>query len=61
MKKVFENSEVDYSIPITFYSTGSFAEEGTYICKNCGQKLFLNNEEKLPVCPRCGHSVFTKQ
>ena len=61
MKKVFKENKDNYAIPITLYNAGIFFEEGIYICKNCGQKLFLSRGEKLPVCSRCGHSVFTKQ
>ena len=61
MKKVFKENKDKYILSVTLYSAGSFLEEGIYICKNCGQKLFLNKGEKLPVCSRCGHSVFTKQ
>ena len=61
MKKNFKNKNDNCALPITFYNAGSFCEEGIYICKNCGQKLFLSRGEKLSVCSRCGDSVFTKQ
>ena len=61
MKKVFKENKDNYVIPITLYNAGNFFEEGIYICKNCGQKLFLSRVEKLPVCSKCGHFVFTKQ
>lgn len=58
--KQFERQN-NYGQKFTFYSSGTFQKEGIYICKNCGQKLFLSSEKKLPVCTKCGQSVFTKQ
>ncbi len=40
--------------------SGSNQEEGTYICKNCGQKVYLESIKSLPSCPRCGNQIFTK-
>ena len=60
MKDIFDKKHTD-SFVFKFYNSGSVAPEGTYICKNCGQKLFMQKSSVLPVCSKCGNSVFTRQ
>lgn len=60
MKDNLKNN-ITKNLTFTFYHSGDFEDEGIYVCKNCGQKLFLSSGEKLPNCKRCGFSVFTKQ
>ncbi len=43
-------------------TTGEKPGKGTYICKNCGQKVVLNdNSDALPPCPKCDHTEYRKQ
>jgi predicted nucleic acid-binding Zn-ribbon protein len=37
---------------------GSFPGPGTYFCVECGCQLALNEDDRLPECPRCGASRF---
>jgi hypothetical protein len=40
------------------YATGTFPGPGTYFCVECGSHLSLQEDDKLPPCPRCGTSSF---
>jgi hypothetical protein len=40
------------------YSTGTFPGPGTYFCVECGSQLAVREDDKLPLCPRCGASSF---
>jgi len=40
------------------YATGTFPGPGTYFCVECGSQLSLQEDDKLPPCPRCGASSF---
>ena len=37
------------------------ADEGTYSCNNCGQKIYLQKNSKMPYCKKCGCDKFCKQ
>ncbi len=37
------------------------AGEGTYACNNCGQKIYLQANSKMPYCTKCGCNKFCKQ
>lgn len=43
------------------YSSGTKQVQGTYSCKNCGQKVYLDCDRALPNCPKCGANIFTKE
>lgn len=40
------------------YATGIFPGPGTYFCVDCGLQLSLQEDDRLPPCPRCGASSF---
>lgn len=39
---------------------GSMQSSGHYTCCNCGNKLYLSDNQSLPKCPRCDHEMYTK-
>jgi len=42
-------------------TTGKKPGKGTYICKNCGTKVTLDdNDDTLPPCPKCNHTEFDR-
>ncbi len=44
------------------YTTGEKPGKGIYVCEKCGQKVILDdNNDTLPPCPKCGHTVYRKQ
>lgn len=43
------------------HHAGDKPGKGTYQCTRCGFKVTLvNDEDVLPVCPRCGNKVWRK-
>jgi hypothetical protein len=40
------------------YSAGAFPGPGTYFCVECGSQLAINEDDRLPDCPRCGASSY---
>jgi predicted nucleic acid-binding Zn-ribbon protein len=40
------------------YAAGTFPGPGTYFCIDCGSQLALQEDDRLPACPRCGASSF---
>jgi predicted nucleic acid-binding Zn-ribbon protein len=40
------------------YVAGTFPGPGTYFCIECGAQLALQEDDRLPDCPRCGASSF---
>lgn len=40
------------------YATGALPGAGTYFCLTCGSQLALQENDRLPDCPRCGASNF---
>ena len=34
--------------------------KGNYVCTNCGFSLKLGMEDKMPPCPNCNNTTFTK-
>jgi predicted nucleic acid-binding Zn-ribbon protein len=40
------------------YVSGNFPGPGTYFCVKCGSQLALQEDDRLPDCPRCGSSSF---
>jgi len=40
------------------YVSGTFPGAGTYFCVECGAQLALQEDDRLPDCPRCGSSSF---
>lgn len=57
--KNFENNEDKYKHLKTYFA-GDRQQEGFYVCENCGQKLYLNENDVLMDCPRCTNKTFTK-
>lgn len=41
-------------------STGDKPGSGCYACTNCGQRLDLGKNDKMPPCPRCNNTTFKK-
>ncbi|MCK4640375.1 MAG: hypothetical protein KAU06_03480 [Candidatus Marinimicrobia bacterium] len=40
-------------------TTGENPGKGTYYCKNCGQKVVLDDDsDRLPPCPKCGKTDY---
>lgn len=42
------------------YKTGEKPGRGVYSCTNCKTKITLDSQDKMPPCPRCSNSSFTK-
>jgi DNA-directed RNA polymerase subunit RPC12/RpoP len=43
------------------YHTGEKPGKGTYTCKNCGQRVTLDDiTDTLPPCPKCSKTEYTK-
>jgi len=43
------------------YSTGEKPGKGTYVCKNCGQTVVLDDDtDTLPPCPSCDETEFDR-
>jgi hypothetical protein len=40
------------------YTVGNFPGAGTYFCTECGAQLALQEDDRLPDCPRCGSSSY---
>jgi len=41
-------------------TTGEKPGKGTYVCKNCGQTVTLDDDtDTLPPCPRCNGTEFS--
>lgn len=38
--------------------TGSVVSEGVYRCTNCGHRISIEWEKKLPSCPSCSGTKF---
>lgn len=43
-----------------YYHTGEKPGKGQYSCTNCGTDVELNGSDKMPPCPKCSNSSFTK-
>ncbi len=43
------------------YSTGQKPGKGNYVCTNCGFNLKLGMDDKMPPCPNCSNTTFTKE
>ncbi len=41
-------------------STGEKPGKGCYSCTNCGFDLRLGMDDKMPPCPNCNNTTFTK-
>ena len=42
-------------------TTGEKLGKGTYICKNCGTRITLDdNTDTLPPCPKCNYTEFDR-
>lgn len=41
-------------------STGEKPGKGCYSCTNCGFDLRLDGNDKMPPCPNCNNTTFTK-
>lgn len=44
----------------TKYKTGEKPGKGCYECTNCGTDITLEADEKMPPCPKCSNTVYTK-
>lgn len=42
------------------YKCGTIQSTGHYTCCNCGTKIYLEENEKLPPCPKCSNETYTK-
>lgn len=42
------------------YKTGDRPGRGSYTCCNCGFCLKLGADDKMPPCPNCNNTTFTK-
>ena len=40
---------------------GSYLEEGAKFCTNCGTNVDLDKNDKMPPCPKCTNTSFTKE
>lgn len=40
--------------------TGEKPGRGVYCCTNCDTKINLDANDKMPPCPKCTNSEFTK-
>lgn len=40
--------------------TGEKPGSGKYSCTNCGTVVNLDQKDKMPPCPKCTNSEFTK-
>ncbi len=49
-----------FSNNIKTYFSNTIQDEGVYVCKNCGKKVYIENKKRLPTCPKCGSQIFTK-
>ncbi len=45
---------------VTKVSTGEKPGKGCYSCTNCGFDLRLDGNDKMPPCPNCNNTTFTK-
>lgn len=50
-----------YNKSAEIFSSGEIPQSGNYSCTNCGTDVTLNGKEKLPPCPRCGNTQFTRE
>lgn len=41
-------------------TTGEKPGSGTYKCDNCGTEVHLDGDDKMPPCPSCNNTTFTK-
>jgi predicted nucleic acid-binding Zn-ribbon protein len=57
-----EGADITASLtPISASDThisGTFPGPGTYFCVECGSQLAIQEDDRLPDCPRCGSSSF---
>lgn len=44
---------------IEIYFSNQSVFSGIYACLNCGKKIYLESDNKLPRCPKCGLNKFT--
>ena len=42
------------------YHTGEKPGKGHYSCTNCGTDIELSASDKMPPCPKCTNTSFTK-
>jgi len=42
------------------YKTGEIAGAGTLVCEKCGQQLVLERPKRVPPCPKCRHTHFSR-
>ncbi len=40
--------------------TGEKPGAGSYSCCNCGQRVDIGKNDKMPPCPRCNNTTFKK-
>jgi len=44
-----------------YYHTGEKPGDGTYSCTNCGTNVSVGKNDKIPPCPKCTNTSFTKE
>jgi predicted Zn-ribbon and HTH transcriptional regulator len=65
--KVADKSRVEQSLLATQarlaveYRTGEIASIGTLSCNSCGSVLNFKKTSRIPPCPRCHKTVFTRK
>lgn len=42
-------------------NTGEKPGSGCYVCTNCGTDICLGSNDKMPPCPSCSNTSFTKK
>ena len=40
--------------------TGDKPGKGVYSCTNCGTDVTLDQDDKMPPCPKCNNTTFEK-
>ncbi|MDD4291182.1 MAG: hypothetical protein PHX51_02940 [Clostridia bacterium] len=43
-----------------YIHTGEKPGSGVYACTNCGTDVNLGRDDKMPPCPKCTNTNFTK-
>lgn len=43
-----------------FIHTGEKPGKGCYSCTNCGTDVCLGEQDKMPPCPKCTNTSFSK-
>lgn len=55
-----KNFNFEYNKSTEILKTGEEPKQGIYSCTNCGTEISLSDNEKLPACPRCNNTEFSR-